>query len=139
MQNLFGRGYNKLNKENSSAMVSGILLTKNQIEDSIKVTKFFENREILLNGTFEKIKSQEGGFLANFLNPLIKVGLPLIENILIRLVYSAASASDAGIHPEIQGLGTASTVSNQEMEDIVKIVKSLEESGLFLKGSDEKI
>ena len=34
---------------------------------------------------------------------------------------------------------TTLTVSNEEMNDIIKIVKSLEESGLLIKGVSKKI
>ena len=50
----------------------------------------------------------------------------------------AASATDAAIQKKIFGSGmTASIISNKEMEDIMKIVKSLEESGLLKKGVSE--
>ena len=53
----------------------------------------------------------------------------------------AASAADAGIHKKILGSGHNTTVivSNDEMEDILKIVKSLEDSGILLKGVSETI
>ena len=53
---------------------------------------------------------------------------------------AAASAADAGVYKKILGLGhnhpssTTLIISNDEMEDIIKIVKSLEDSGLLLKG-----
>ena len=49
--------------------------------------------------------------------------------------YWAASASNAGIHKKILGSGNLTTliISNDEIEDIIKIVKSLEGSGLLLK------
>ena len=48
---------------------------------------------------------------------------------------AAASAADAGIHKNILGSANTATliISNDAMEDIIKIVKSLEDSGLFLK------
>ena len=50
------------------------------------------------------------------------------------------SATDAAIEKEIYGSGTtAVTISNEEIEDIMKIVKSLEESGLLMKGISETI
>ena len=43
----------------------------------------------------------------------------------------AASAADAAIQKEIFGSDmTTLTTSNEEMSDIMKIIKSLEESGL---------
>ena len=51
---------------------------------------------------------------------------------------TAASAADAGIHKKILGSGnTTLIISNNEMENIIKIVKLLEDSGLLLKGVTE--
>ena len=48
--------------------------------------------------------------------------------------------TNAGIRKKILGSGTATLIiSNEEMEDIMKIVKSLEDSGLLLKGVSETI
>ena len=59
---------------------------------------------------------------------------PLAESVLIPLDLTAApSAADAGIHKKILGSGNNTTtliISNDEMEEIIKIVKSLEDSGL---------
>ena len=54
-------------------MGSGIILTKNEIKDIIKVYKSLENRGILLRGTTRKISRQEGGFF-NCLRPLTTAG-----------------------------------------------------------------
>ena len=72
------------------------------------------------------------------------VDLPLIKNVLTPLVksaliplglWAAASATDAAIQKKIYGSDTtALKVSNEEMEDIIKIIKSPEESGLLIKG-----
>ena len=50
---------------------------------------------------------------------------PLVKNVLIPLGLSAGtSAADAAIQKEIYGSGTiALIISNEEMEDIMKIVK----------------
>ena len=54
-------------------------------------------------------------------------------------LISAASATDAAIHKKIFGLGvTTLIISNEEM-NIMKIVKSLEESGLLMKTVSETI
>ena len=92
---------------------------------------------------------QSGGFLGRLLGPLLKTGLPLMKNVIKPLAKSvliplgltaAASAADAGIHKKILGSGTTTLIiSNDEMEDIIKIVKSLEDSGLLLKGDSETI
>ena len=53
---------------------------------------------------------------------------------------AAASATDADIHRKMFGSGfTPLITSNEEMEDIMKIIKSLEDSGLLIKGVGETI
>ena len=66
---------------------------------------------------------------------------PLAKSILIPLGLTAAAAADAGIHQKILGSGhnTTLTVSNDETEEILKIVKYLEDSGLLLKGITETV
>ena len=61
---------------------------------------------------------------------------PLAKSVLIPLGLTAAgSAADAGIHKKILRSGTTTLmISNDKMKDIIKIVKSLEDSGLLLKG-----
>ena len=68
----------------------------------------------------------------------------LAKSVLIPLGLTvAASAADAGIHKKILGSGHPSSttliISNDEMKDIIKIVKSLEDSGLLFKGVSETI
>ena len=63
---------------------------------------------------------------------------PLAKSVLIPLgLTAAASATNAAIHKEIFKSGTTLIISNEEMNDIMKIVKSLEESGLLIKGVSE--
>ena len=53
---------------------------------------------------------------------------------------AAASAADAGIHKKILGSGNNTLIiSNKDIDDLMKIVKSLEDSGLLLKGVTESI
>ena len=53
---------------------------------------------------------------------------------------AAASAADAAIHKKMFGSGfTTLIISNEEMNDIMKTVKSLEESRLLIKGVFETI
>ena len=113
----------------------GITLTNNEIKDIIKVIKYLENRGILSKKTNRKIASQEGEFL-NFLKLLMTADLPLMKsiltplakNVLILFELIAAVASDAAL-----------IISNEEMEDITKIIKSFEESGLLIKEISETI
>ena len=92
---------------------------------------------------------QSGGFLGKLLGALLKTGLPLIKNVISPLakrvliplgLTAAASAADAGIHNKILGSGnTTLIISNKDMEDLIKIVKSLKDSGLLLKRITESV
>ena len=66
---------------------------------------------------------------------------PLGNSILILLgLLAGMSVADAAIQKKNYGSGTtALIISNEDMKDIMKIVKSLEESGLFIKGISETI
>ena len=66
---------------------------------------------------------------------------PLAKRVLIQLgLIAAASATDAAIHRKMFGSGrTALIISNEEMNDFMKIVKSVEESGLLIKGFSETV
>ena len=67
---------------------------------------------------------------------------PLTKSGFIPLgLTAAASVADAGIHKKILGSGNMTTliISNDEIEDIIKIVKSLADSGLLLKGVTETV
>ena len=107
-----------------------------------------ENHRKLLKTQLHKI-GQSGGFLGRLLGPLLKTGLPLIGNLLKPLgksvliplgLMAVASATGAPIQKKIYGSGTTtSIISNEEMKDITKIVKPLEDSGLLIKGVSETI
>ena len=88
--------------------------------------------------------------LGKLLGPLLKTGLPLMKSVITQLAKSvliplgltaAALASDAGIHKKILGSGNNTTliISNEDMDDLIKIVKSLKNSGLLLKGIIESV
>ena len=85
---------------------------------------------------------QLGRFLGRLLGPLMKnVVQSVAKSVLIPLgLTAAASAADAGILKKIIGSGiTTLIISNEEMDDIMKIVKSLEDSALLLKGFTKTI
>ena len=71
----------------------------------------------------------------------MKVALPLAKNVLAPLGLSAArSAIDGSIKKKMLGSGTTTLIiSNDEIDDILKIVKSLENSGVLLKRVSETI
>ena len=66
---------------------------------------------------------------------------PLAKSILIPLRLTVvASETDATIHYKMFGFGTTTLITfNEEMNDIMKIVKSLEESSLLMKRASETI
>ena len=73
--------------------------------------------------------------------PLMKVTIPLAKNVLAPLaITAAASAINAGIQKKIHGSGTTTLIiSNEEMNDIMKIVQALEDSNILLKGVTKTI
>ena len=82
-----------------------------------------------------------GNLLGKLAGPLMKVAMPLAKNVLAPLGISAAmSAIDGSIKKKMFGSGaTTLIISNDEMDDILKIIKYLENSGLLLKGVSEII
>ena len=126
-----------------------LLLTSKQVS---KLRKAFANHlsaDIKLSKTQLSKMIQSGGFLGRLLGPLLKTGLPLIKNVIKPLAKSvlvplgliaAASATDAEIHKKIlRSENTTLILSNDEINDIIKIIKSLEDSGLLLKGVTETV
>ena len=77
-----------------------------------------------------------GSLVSKLVGPLIKVAVSLAKNILAPLeITAAASAIDTGIQRKIHGSGpTTLIISNEEMNDIMKIIQALEDSNILLKG-----
>ena len=113
-----------------------LLLTDRHISSIRKAFSNNSSVDIKFSKTQLSKMIQSGGFLGKLLGPLLKTGLPLIKNVIKPLAKSvliplgltaAASAADAGIHKKILGSGnTTLIISNNDMEDLIKIVKSLE-------------
>ena len=123
-----------------------LLLTNRQVANIRKAFAKYTSIDIKLSKTQLSKMTQSGGFLGNLLGklagPLMKVAMPLAKNVLAPLGISAAiSAIDGSIKKKkMLGAGTTTLIiSNDEMNDILKIVKSLENSGLLLKGVSETI
>ena len=122
-----------------------LLLTDRQV---VNIHKAFANN-LPADVKFSKSQllkmSQSGGSLRNLLSkltaPLMKVAMPLAKNVLAPLGLTAAmSAIDGSIKKKMLGSGaTTLIISNDEMNDIIKIVKSLEDSGVILKGVSKTI
>ena len=76
-----------------------------------------------------------GSLLSKIASPLMKVEVPLANNVLAPLgITAAASSVDTGIQKKIHGSRTTLIISNEETNDILKIVQALEESNILLKG-----
>ena len=81
---------------------------------------------------------QSGGFLGKLLSklagPLMKVAMPLPKNVLTPLGLTAAmSAIDGSIQKKMRGEGIKLVIEQEDMNDIIKIVEALENSGIYLK------
>ena len=126
------------------------LLTDSQVAN---IRKYSNNlsTDVKFSKTQLSKMMQSGGFLGNLLSklagPLMKVAMPLAKNVLAPLGLTAAmSAIDGSIKKKMLGSGTTKgagtttlITSNDEMNNIIKIVKSLENSGVLLKVVSETI
>ena len=115
------------NSDNETNFPHKLLLTNRQVAN---LHKAFANH----TSTYMKLskaqltKMQKGGFLI-FLALLLKSGLPLLKSVIKPLgmlgLTAAASATDAAINKKIVGSGNHTTliISNDDMQDLLKIVK----------------
>ena len=119
---------------------------------------FLTNRQILIlrkafaNHTSIDIKlskpqwtKMHKGEILQFLMTLLKSGLPLLKSAVkplgMLVLTAAASATDAAINRKIFGSGNqiTLTISNDDMQDLLKIVKPLEHSGILSDGITETV
>ena len=105
-----------------------LLLTDRQVANLRKAFANHTSTDIKLSKT-QLTKMQKGGFL-RLLAPLLKSGLPLLKSVIKPLgmlgLTTAVSATDAAINEKILGSGTTTLmISNDEMNEILKIVKFL--------------
>ena len=125
------------------------LLTNTQNSRLLKA--FANNSSVNIKSSKTQLHKiqQLRGFLGRLLGLLLKTGFPLIGNVFKWLAYrvfiplrltAAATATDVAIHKKMFGSGTTTLlISNVEINYIMKIVKSLEESGLSIKVANETI
>ena len=100
--------------------------------------------DIKLNKAQIKKSIQSGGFFGKLLSKLaatlMKVAMPLAKNVLAPLASTAAmSAIDGSIQKKIHGSGIKSIIEQEDMNDIMKIIEALENSGILLKGVSKTI
>ena len=131
------------NSDDETNFPHKLLLTKRQVANLRKAFANYLSTDMKISKTQLSKMLQSGGFPGRLLGPLLKTGLPLTKNVIQPFAKSvliplgltaAAEAAEAGKHKKILGSGNYTTliISNDEMEDIVKIVKALEDSGLLL-------
>ena len=137
--------------DNETNFPHKLLLTNRQVSNLRKAFANHLSADIKLSKTQLSKMIQSGGFLGRLLGLLLKTGLPLIKNVIKPLAKSvliplgltaAVSAADAGIHKrflEPDHNTTTLILSNNEIEDIIKIVKSLKDSALLLKEVTERV
>ena len=136
--------------DNETNFPHKLLLANRQVSNLRKAFANHLSADIKLSKTQLSKMIQSRGFLGRLLGPLLKTGLPLIKNAIKPLAKSvlislgstaAASAADAGVHKKIleSGHNNTTIISNDEIKDIIKIVKSLEDSDLLLKGVTETV
>ena len=135
--------------DNETNFPHKLLLTNRQVSNLRKAFANHLSADIKLPKTQLSKMIQSGGFSGRLLGPLLTTRLPLIKNVnkplaksvLIPLgLTAAASSADPGIHKKILRPGnTTQIISNDEIHDVTKIVKSLEDSGLLIKGVTETV
>ena len=134
------------NSEDETNFPHKLLLTNRQVANFRKVFASNSSTDIKLSKTQLSRMIQSGGFLGCLFGPSLKIGLPLMKNVtkplatsvLIPLGLTVAVLEYSRMLEYIKkilGYGTKTLIiSNDEMKDIIKIVKSFEDSGLLLKG-----
>ena len=131
------------NSDDEANFPHQLLLTNRQISSLRKAFTNYTSVDIKLSKT-QLTKMQLGEFL-KFLMPLLKSGLPLLKSVVKLLgmlgLTAAASATDAAINKKILGSGGHTTliISNDDMQDLLKILKSLEDSSILLDGITETV
>ena len=122
-----------------------LLLTNRQVANIRKAFAKNTTTDIKLSKTQLSKMIQSGGFLGHLLGklagPLMKVAMPLAQNVLALGISATMSAIDGSIKKKMFGSGTTTLIiSNDEMDVILKIVKSLElvkQSNMKLKNKEE--
>ena len=122
-----------------------LLLTNRQVANLRKAFVDKSSTDIKLSKNQVSKLIQSRGFLGRLLCPLLKAGLPLIKKVIKSLVKSVliplgVTAAAAGIHNKLLRSGrTTLIISNDQMKDFIKKVKSLEDSCLLLEGVSQAI
>ena len=123
------------NSDDETNFPHKLLLTNRQVAN---LRTAFANRtsaDIKLSKA-QLTKMKKGRFL-RFLAPLLKSGLPLLKSVIKPMAMldltSPASAADAAIHKKVLRARNHTTliISNYDLNDLLKVIKSLENSGIL--------
>ena len=135
----------KDNFDGETNFLHKLLLTDRQVTNLCKAVSDNSSVDVKLSKTelSKIIKSRR--FLGRLLGSFLKVGLPLMQNVLQQLakrmliplkLTATVSAADAGIHKKtLESGGTISRISSEKMKDIMKTVRFLEHSRFLIKRS----
>ena len=105
----------------------------NNLATDIKLSKA-QVKKIIQSGEFL------GKLLSKLAGPLMKVAMPLAKNVLAPLGLTAAmSAIHGSIQKKMHGSGVKLIIEQEDMNDIIKIIEALENSGILLKGVTKTI
>ena len=132
------------NSDDETNFPHKLLLTNRQITNLRKAFANYLSADIKLSKTQISKISQCGWVFRETFRSITKNRLSLLKSLIKALgmlgLTAAASATDAAINKKIFGSGTTTLIiSNDDMQDILKIVKSLEHSGVLLEGISETI
>ena len=131
------------NSDDEANFPHKLLLTNRQVANIRKGFANHTSTDIKFSKA-QLTKTQRGGFL-RFLAPLLESGLPLLKSVMKPLgmlgLTAAASATDAAINKKILGSGNHITliISNDDIQNLLKIAKSLEDIGILFDGITETV
>ena len=134
-------GIKNLNKED---LPHELLLTTRQSSKLRNAINSNMATDLKLSKAQIKKLIQSGGFLGKLLSKLagllMKVAMPLAKNVLAPLgLTPAMSAIDGSIQKKMRGEGVKLVIEQEDMNDIMKIIEALENSGILLKGVTKTI
>ena len=130
---------------NKNKLIHELYLTERLMKKLINKIENNMSTNIKLSTTQINKTIKEGGnlgrLLMNFLPKLIQPAISIEKNILASLGLSAAmSATDAAIQKKMYGSGmTTLVISNDDLDDLIKIITALEEYDILLKGTTQTI
>ena len=135
--------FKKVVKNNDSTTIRIGITTRQNTKLRSAINNNLATDIKLSKGQIKKL-IQSGGFLDKLLSklagPLMKVAMPLAKNVLAPLgLIAAMSAIDGSIQKKIRGDGIKLIIEHKDVNDIMKIIEALENSGILLKGVTKTI